>query len=120
LLRVSAGVAIAPPKQSRVLVSRMSPGCKGATDGPAPKTDFTFSMVARYVTILPGGGSACADAGSVAGAWAIAVGQIDEAAVSINNHAFNRIGTGVYHPSLMRGSVVMRLPAGPVVRHRHM
>src|SRR6516164_4478392 len=50
MLSVSPGFFRAPPKQSRVLVSRVSPGRNAATGLAGPNTDFTFSVVARYVT----------------------------------------------------------------------
>ena len=45
MLNVSPGLRNALPKQSRVLVSRMSPGCKRATGSAVAKTYFTLSLV---------------------------------------------------------------------------
>jgi len=46
MLSVSVGFWIALPKQSRVLVSSMSPGLRRATGEAGPNRYFTVSMLA--------------------------------------------------------------------------
>src|SRR5277367_2339828 len=76
MLSVSPGFLMALPKQSSVLVSRMSPGFNRATACATPYTYFTFLIVARYFTTLPGE------------AWAEALAALTISNIKIRTYAF--------------------------------
>src|SRR5271163_4222892 len=97
MLMVSPGFLRAPPKQSRVLVSSVSPGRNAATGSAGPKIPLTLSAVARKVTTLGAGLATGTGLDGGFRSWPKAKGESTAEQKSTPSPAFNCIEGGVYH-----------------------